>query len=466
MDIKPKEQFWRKHLGRPIGLDFISYIDQQYPLMWNKDLSQETCARFGIAVSPAQLRAYAKKFGLTKTIDERQKACLLLRRKNPNAAWQTLNDALTFLHHNGQHLTNKELAAYLDQNFKLQVTEWQVADILNAKFGIKKTAETIARGRDQTISALKKYYQVKHDAFTSALSRCPQAMTVIIASLLGDAELSPVQRGFAVFRDHHSALQYDWLKFKASFLPPEPYFRFITYRDGSVALVSQSHPLFDELQACFYLTTPKSSGHTLQQNKREKTLGPRAAAMVEAAFTANPALALAILIGDDGALCAFTRGATVNYEYIIFSQGFSEKSGLTLKHIIEKTTGLNLSVTRASGEYGVRLTISGIAQIKAVSQMIGQYLARVATDAFRKKYDLEWHCQRLADKHGQKLAIASPVAHWSEPELAILQQCLHQGLTPATTHRALTTAGFSRTYFATYAKCRELINSDQTLKQS
>jgi len=95
-------------------------------------------------------------------------------------------------------------------------------------------------------------YKNKHQEFINTLSLYPQAMTVLIASLLGDGELNPVTRGYGSFRAHHGVNQYEWIMFKAGYLPPEPFFKIINYKDGSFCLTSQSHPIFSLLERHFY----------------------------------------------------------------------------------------------------------------------------------------------------------------------------------------------------------------------
>ncbi|MEG3069841.1 MAG: hypothetical protein RQM92_02455 [Candidatus Syntrophopropionicum ammoniitolerans] len=238
---------------------------------------------------------------------------------------------------------------------------------------------------------------------------------------MGDGELSPVKRGYAVFRDHHSMQQYDWLKFKATFLPPEPYFKIRQYKDSTCSMVSQSKPFFSELEGHFYKKASARHKDGDPRKKREKHIGSIIKQKCRETFASNPWLALAILIGDDGTLAAFTRGKTVNFTYIIYSQGFSEESCCNLKQIIEETTGLQLSTTSLPSEYGLRLTILGMKQIKLVSRMIKPYLSQVNAVSFWKKYDLNRHVKELSRKHNVNLVPAQPKKYWSNHELKIVE---------------------------------------------
>jgi len=97
---------------------------------------------------------------------------------------------------------------------------------------------------------------------------------------------------------------------------------------------------------------------------------------------------MAILIGDDGSLISSTKGNTVTFEYVIYSQGFAEEVCLLIKRIIERYTGLRLSITRATKEFGIRLTITEISQVKLVSHKISPYLALIKNDIFQKNMTL------------------------------------------------------------------------------
>lgn len=450
-----KELFWRKELNCAVEPSLYKYIDRFYPVTWNKDLVNFIMLKFNLKVTAAQLRAYAQKFGLVKNIGPEQKARMLLQRNNPNSDHKKIEEALLFLKEQAKYLANRQVLAVLSSDFGLNITYDQLAGKINRWLGIKKTAKALARGRENTMSALRKYYTEKHEDFSRALSTHPGALAVIIASLLGDAELCPVKRGYAVFRDHHCANQLQWLKFKTNFLPPEPYFRLIKYSDGSFSLTSQSNPFFSELQNHFY---KQPSGELLKlgpRKKREKYLGPKAVELVRNVFTSYPWLALAVLIGDDGSLVASTRGKSVTFEYVIYSQGLSEETGFKLKQIIEQATGLRLSTTRASGEYGVRLTISGMEQIQMISEMISPYLSQVEVDSFWKKYDLARHVWELSKKHNKELVMSRIVNHWTEEELKIINDGIKNNWRPVEIHRRLLSAGFERTYFAAYNKWKE-----------
>ncbi|SFQ96879.1 hypothetical protein [Desulfoscipio geothermicus] len=295
-------------------------------------------------------------------------------------------------------------------------------------------------------------YRIKHKLFLDTIKKYPQAMTVIIASLIGDADLCPVPRGYAVFRDHHGADQYEWLKFKSRFLPPHPFFRITSFGDGSYSLTSQSNPLFSELERHFYRAQSNKNKITSQRKKREKYPDQVALQMCEEIFSKEPWLAMAILIGDDGSLISSITRNTVTFEYVIYSQGFAREIGLQLKEIIERATGLQLSFTKASAESGIRLTISGITQIKLISKMISPYLSQVKLNIFQRKYDLNRHVRELSKKHQRTLSIACPVNYWTEQEIEILKNGISKKLKPVEVHRRLLDAGFMRTYYATYYK--------------
>lgn len=450
-----KELFWRKELNCAVEPSFYKYIDRFYPVTWNKDLVSYIILKFSLKVTTAQLRAYARKFGLVKNIDPEQKAKMLLQRNNPDSNSKNIEEALFFLKEQAKFLANRQVLAVLSRDFGLNINYDQLTGKINRWLGIKKTAKAIACGRENTMSALSKYYAEKHKDFTRALFSYNGALAVIIASLLGDAELSPVKRGYAVFRDHHCANQRHWLKFKTNFLPPEPYFRLITYSDGSLSLTSQSNPFFSELQNHFYKEPSAELLKLEPRKKREKHLGPEAVELVRSVFTNYPWLALAVLIGDDGTLSASTRGKTVTFEYIIYSQGLSEETGHKLKQIIEQTTGLRLSTTKSAGEYGVRLTIAGMDQIQKVSEMISPYLSQVEVASFWKKYDLARHARELSKKHNKELIMSQPVNHWTEEELKIINDGIKNNWRPVEMHRRLLSAGFERTYFAVYSKWKE-----------
>lgn len=61
-----KELFWRKELNCAVEPSFYKYIDRFYSVTWNKDLVSYIILKFSLKVTTAQLRAYARKFGLVK----------------------------------------------------------------------------------------------------------------------------------------------------------------------------------------------------------------------------------------------------------------------------------------------------------------------------------------------------------------------------------------------------------------
>lgn len=455
-----KLAYWQRVLNYNIlPSSFTQFIDQHYPEQWNKDLARLIRANFKMEVTPAQLRAYAKKFGLVKCINEERQAITLLQRNNPDMDSKTIEKALVFIKEQAKQFTNQQAINILSDEFGLIISYDQLAAI-NRRLKIKKSPQALTHGWAKTRAGLQAYYNAKHHNFITTLSSYPRAKTVLLASMLGDAELSPVNRGYAVFRDHHSVEQYDWLKFKATFLPPEPYFKIMQYSNDSYSMVSQSHPLFYELESHFYKEATAKYKRADPRKKREKHINSIIEQMCREAFAGDPWLALAILIGDDGTLTAFTNGKTVNFEYIIYSQGFSEESCYKLKQIIEDATGLQLSTTSLSSEYGIRLTISGMEQIKLVSRMINPYLSQVKAISFWKKYDLNRHVHELSKKRNANLVPAQPKKYWSDRELEIVEHGITNNQPPYEIHQRLLNAGFDRSYYATYSKRKEMADSD------
>ncbi|MCF8009860.1 MAG: hypothetical protein K9L17_03545 [Clostridiales bacterium] len=455
-----KYNYWQSALQQNVPRSLIQYIDKHYHEQWNKDLAAFIMHKFGISITTEQLRYYASKHGLVKNIDEEQKARLLIKRYNIDVDDTVINNAISFIKDNSQHLSNNKLIKILCKDYNITITPGQLSRKINHWFAIKKTRSALAQGHKHTIAALKESYKAKHNEFLKVFSNYPQAETVILTSLLGDAELSPVIRGYNVFRDHHSSEQYEWLKFKTGFLPSAPYFTIKKYADSSFSIVSQSNPFFSELEQHFYKQSSREYKKMDGRKNREKYLDQTALQMCEEIFMEYPYLALSILIGDDGSLVASYKKNNVYFSYVIYCQGFAEEIGLELKKIIEKSTGVELSCTNVSSEYGIRLKTNKLKDTLQINKMIFPYLSKIGTDNFKKKYDFNWHIKRLSQKLNKNLSMGQPKNYWTTPELNIVYEGIKNKKEPATIYKLLLAAGFKRTYYATYYKYKELLFID------